>query len=163
MTVKKTSQAAKQAPIGIFDSGIGGLTVADAILKQMPAEYIVYFGDTAHMPYGEKSADAIRAYAIRITDFLLENGCKAIVIACNSASSVAYETVKLHAAGRAVVLDVINPVVEKVSSLKKVQQVGVIGTRATIRSNAYAQGITSKAPDKKVSSLATPLLAPMIE
>lgn len=163
MTVKKTSQAAKQAPIGIFDSGIGGLTVADAILKQMPAESIVYFGDTAHMPYGEKSADAIRAYAIRITDFLLENGCKAIVIACNSASSVAYETVKQHAAGRAVVLDVINPVVEKVSSLKKVQQVGVIGTRATIRSNAYAQGITSIAPDKKVSSLATPLLAPMIE
>ncbi|MGR6088204.1 MAG: glutamate racemase [Arcticibacter sp.] len=163
MTAKKTSQTAKQAPIGIFDSGIGGLTVADAILKQMPAESIVYFGDTAHMPYGEKSADAIRAYAIRITDFLLENGCKAIVIACNSASSVAYETVKQHAAGRAVVLDVINPVVEKVSSLKKVHQVGVIGTRATIRSNAYAQGIASKAPDKKVSSLATPLLAPMIE
>ncbi len=163
MTAKKTSQNAKQAPIGIFDSGIGGLTVADAILKQMPAESIVYFGDTAHMPYGEKSADAIRGYAIRITDFLLENGCKAIVIACNSASSVAYETVKQHAAGRAVVLDVINPVVEKVSSLRSVHQVGVIGTRATIRSNAYAQGIASKAPDKKVSSLATPLLAPMIE
>lgn len=163
MTSEKKSQTARQAPIGIFDSGIGGLTVADAILKQMPAESIVYFGDTAHMPYGEKSADAIRAYAIRITDFLLENGCKAIVIACNSASSVAYETVKQHVAGRAVVLDVINPVVEKVSSLKKVQQVGVIGTRATIRSNAYAQGISSKAPDKKVSSLATPLLAPMIE
>ncbi|MFM8916516.1 MAG: glutamate racemase, partial [Bacteroidota bacterium] len=105
LRVKKTSQAAKQAPIGIFDSGIGGLTVADAILKQMPAESIVYFGDTAHMPYGEKSADAIRAYAIRITDLLLENGCKALVIACNSASSVAYETVNLHADGIAEVLD----------------------------------------------------------
>ncbi|MEY3343750.1 MAG: hypothetical protein RL090_1434, partial [Bacteroidota bacterium] len=162
-TVPKPTRIDKQAPIGIFDSGIGGLTVADAIHKMMPQESIVYFGDTVHMPYGEKSADAIIGYAEKITDFLLSNGCKAIVIACNSASSVAFETVKSHAAGKAIVVDVINPVVEQVSKLKKIDQVGVIGTRATIRSNAYANRITALNPEKKVCSLATPLLAPMIE
>lgn len=163
MTLKNKSKSGKKAPIGIFDSGIGGLTVADAILKQMPKESIVYFGDTVHMPYGEKSADAIKGYAEKITDFLLENGCKAIVIACNSASSVAYETVLKRVGDRAIVIDVINPVVQKVASLSKVKEVGVIGTRATIRSNAYADRIVSLAPEKKVCSLATPLLAPMIE
>lgn len=163
MTLKNKSKSRKKAPIGIFDSGIGGLTVADAILKQMPKESIVYFGDTVHMPYGEKSADAIKGYAEKITDFLLENGCKAIVIACNSASSVAYETVLKRVGDRAIVIDVINPVVQKVASLPKVKEVGVIGTRATIRSNAYADRIVSLAPEKKVCSLATPLLAPMIE
>ncbi|MFZ9942022.1 MAG: glutamate racemase [Bacteroidia bacterium] len=163
MTLKNKSKSGKKAPIGIFDSGIGGLTVADAILRQMPKESIVYFGDTVHMPYGEKSADAIKGYAEKITDFLLENGCKAIVIACNSASSVAYETVLKRVGDRAIVIDVINPVVQKVASLSKVKEVGVIGTRATIRSNAYADRIVSLAPEKKVCSLATPLLAPMIE
>lgn len=162
-TTHKTFRIDKQAPIGIFDSGIGGLTVADAIHKLMPAESLVYFGDTVHMPYGEKSAEAIKGYAERITEFLLSNGCKAIVIACNSASSVAYETVQRHASGKAIVVDVINPVVKQVSKLKKIDQIGVIGTRATIRSNAYATRITALNPEKKVSSLATPLLAPMIE
>ena len=160
---RKAAKIDRQAPIGIFDSGIGGLTVADAIHKLMPAESLVYFGDTVHMPYGEKSADAIKGYAEKITDFLLSNGCKAIVIACNSASSVAYETVKKHAEGKAIVVDVIYPVVNQVSKLKKIDEIGVIGTRATIRSNAYSNRITALNPGKKVSSLATPLLAPMIE
>jgi glutamate racemase len=163
MSTKADSKPNSKSPIGIFDSGIGGLTVVDAILKQMPNESVVYFGDTAHMPYGEKSADAIRGYAEKISDFLMEQGCKAIVIACNSASSVAFETVRNRVGNRAIVLDVINPVVEKVAAMSKVSEVGVIGTRATIRSNAYADRIVGLAPNKKVSSLATPLLAPMIE
>ena len=84
----------KNSPIGIFDSGIGGLTVAHAIKEQMPNESIIYFGDTKHLPYGEKSEDAIRKFSTTISKFLLNQNCKAIVIACNSASSVAYDRVK---------------------------------------------------------------------
>ena len=152
-----------KSPIGIFDSGIGGLTVADAIHRLLPDETLIYFGDTAHLPYGDKAPESIRSYAIRISDFLLEHHCKMIVIACNTASSIAFETVKKHVGNRAEVVDVINPVVDEVSSMKKVHHVGVIGTRATIRSNAYANGINSKNNSIQVTSLATPLLAPMIE
>ena len=89
-TIKNKSNT---SPIGIFDSGIGGLTVANAIHKILPNEQIIYFGDTAHFPYGEKSADAIKYYALRISDFLLKQNCKMIVIACNTASSVAYQII----------------------------------------------------------------------
>ena len=80
-----------QQPIGIFDSGIGGLTVANAIHHALPNEHLIYFGDTIHLPYGDKSADAIRYYSLKISKFLLEQNCKMIVIACNSASSAAYD------------------------------------------------------------------------
>jgi glutamate racemase len=151
------------SPIGVFDSGIGGLTVADAIRKIMPGESLIYFGDTAHLPYGDKAPESIRSYGIRIADFLMEQGCKMIVIACNTASSIAYEAVKKHVGSRAMVVDVINPVVAKVSAMRKIDHVGVIGTRATIRSDAYAKRIHEKNPKLQVSSVATPLLAPMIE
>lgn len=153
----------KEDPIGIFDSGIGGLTVADAIHKILPQETLIYFGDTAHLPYGDKSPNAIKSYAEKISAFLLENKCKMIVIACNTASSIAYDTVKAHFGKTIDVVDVINPVVEAVSNMKDVKLIGVIGTRATIRSNAYGKRISEKSGDKKVISLATPLLAPMIE
>jgi len=81
-------------PVGVFDSGIGGLTVARAIHKLIPNEQLIYFGDTAHLPYGEKSAAAIQAYSVKIADVLISEGCKVIVIACNSASSAAYELLK---------------------------------------------------------------------
>lgn len=161
--MKASKTAKSSSPIGIFDSGIGGLTVADAIHKLLPAETLIYFGDTAHLPYGDKAPESIRAYSVRIADFLLEHGCKMIVIACNTASSIAYEAVKEHVGARATVIDVINPVVAEVSSMKKISHVGVIGTRATIRSNAYATRIVRQNENLKVSSLATPLLAPMIE
>ncbi|MBL7915135.1 MAG: glutamate racemase [Bacteroidia bacterium] len=161
--MKASKTVKSSSPIGIFDSGIGGLTVADAIHKLLPSETLIYFGDTAHLPYGDKAPESIRAYSVRIADFLLEHGCKMIVIACNTASSIAYETVKEHVGGRATVIDVINPVVAEVSSMKKITHVGVIGTRATIRSNAYATRIVRQNESLKVSSLATPLLAPMIE
>ena len=155
--------ARKSDPIGIFDSGIGGLTVANAIRKKLPNERIIYFGDTAHLPYGDKAPGSIRSYAVRIADFLLSQNCKLIVIACNSASSIAFEEVKKHVGTRCSVIDVISPVVSHVLSMKKVQKIGVIGTRATIRSKEYPRQIHERNDRIEVVSLATPLLAPMIE
>lgn len=150
-------------PLGIFDSGIGGLTVANAIHELMPDETLVYFGDTAHLPYGDKSPEAIRKWANAISDFLLELRCKALVIACNSISSVAYETVRKHIGNRAMVINVIDPVVDYVSAQPNIRNIGIIGTKATIRSNVYATKLKSRSKKLSVSSLATPLLAPMIE
>jgi len=150
-------------PIGIFDSGIGGLTVARAILERLPAERILYFGDTAHLPYGDKSSAAIRHYAERITDFLLERDCKAVVIACNSASAAAYGHLKRRFGERVPVFNVIDPVVEAVAARKELQRIGVIGTKATVRAAAYPRKLRRLRPMLKVGSLATPLLAPMIE
>ena len=98
-------------PIGIFDSGIGGLTVARAVKKLLPNESIIYFGDTAHLPYGDKSTAAIQAYSVRIAEMLLSHKCKVILIACNSASAAAYDLVTEYVGKRAKVFDVINPTV----------------------------------------------------
>lgn len=151
------------APIGIFDSGIGGLTVANAISKHLPNEKFIYFGDTAHLPYGDKSPDSIKYYSIRIAQFLLDSKCKAIVIACNTASAIAYETVKSFVGKKAIVINVIDPVVEHVANYPKIEKVGVIGTKATIKTNVYASKLNTLNQQLKVASLATPLLAPMIE
>ncbi len=163
MPVKKNKSVDQSAqPIGVFDSGIGGLTVANAIQKALPHESLVYFGDTAHLPYGDKSPDSIKYYSIRIAQFLLEKNCKMIVIACNTASSIAYETVKDFVGGKIPVVDVISPVVDLVTHTKTIHKVGVIGTKGTIKSDIYAKKIKA-ASKKEVASLATPLLAPMIE
>ncbi|MCO5247346.1 MAG: glutamate racemase [Chitinophagales bacterium] len=152
-----------ERPIGIFDSGIGGLTVANAVLKALPNEDILYFGDTAHMPYGEKSPDIIIRYSTVITHFLLDKGVKLIIIACNSASSVAYKTVKNLANKRGVtVVNVILPVVDFILH-EKYKRVGVIGTNATINSQVFPNKIKQKNSKLQIQTLATPLLAPMIE
>ncbi|NNF01094.1 MAG: glutamate racemase [Bacteroidia bacterium] len=153
----------KDQAIGIYDSGIGGLTVASAINQVMPNESMIYFGDTAHLPYGDKSAKLIKEYSIKITDFLLAQDVKLIIIACNSASSTAYETVKKRVAGKIEVFNVIDPVVEHISKQKKLKTVGIIGTKATIRASAYKKKIAISRPDVHVKSMATPLLAPMVE
>lgn len=158
---KKSNPALR--PIGIFDSGIGGLTVANAIQNVLPYESLIYFGDTAHLPYGDKSADSIKYYAIRIAQFLLKQNCKIIVIACNTASAMAYETVKDFVGGSVPVIDVINPVVNHVASSRSQKRIGVIGTKGTIKSDIYARKIHQKNKKLEVASLATPLLAPMIE
>jgi glutamate racemase len=150
------------SPIGIFDSGIGGLTVANALSKHLPNESMIYFGDTAHLPYGDKSPDSIKYYSIRIADFLLEKNCKAIVIACNTASAIAYEVVKKHVKNKVMVFNVIDPVVENVCE-QNPKKVGVIGTKGTIKADAYAKKIKQLNSSIEVCSLATPLLAPMIE
>lgn len=150
-------------PIGIFDSGIGGLTVANAVLKSLPKESLIYFGDTAHLPYGDKSPETIKRYSSVITDFLLQKEVKLIIIACNSASSVAFEHVQEIASKNDItVVNVIDPVVRYITQ-HKYQKVGIIGTRATIGSQIFPQKIQLKNPQIQVSSLATPLLAPMIE
>src|SRR5215203_1062875 len=104
----------KEQPVGVFDSGIGGLTVAHAIRKLLPNESMIYFGDTAHLPYGDKSEAAIQAYSIRIADVLLKKGCKVIVIACNSASSAAYELLKEYVRKDTHIINVIDPMVSYV-------------------------------------------------
>lgn len=149
--------------IGIFDSGIGGLTVAQEISRAIPSAQILYFGDTAHLPYGEKSKNAIIYYSKKIGDFLVSNDCQHIVIACNTASSFAFEPLKKHLYGRAFVYNVIDPVAGFVAQQFPSKNVGVIGTKGTISSRIYPRKITSLEKSIKVFSLATPLLAPMIE
>lgn len=161
MSSKKNKES--KNPIGIFDSGIGGLTVANAIKKVLPNESMVYFGDTAHMPYGDKSPDSIKYYSIRIADFLLSQNCKIIVIACNTASSQAFEAVKKHVKGQVTVISVIEPVVSRVVAQYNNSKIGVIGTKGTIKSDVYAKKIKEKNTSIEINSLATPLLAPMIE
>lgn len=148
-------------PIGIFDSGIGGLTVASAIRAELPNESIIYFGDTVHLPYGEKTAHDVREYALSIARFLSEYPVKAIVIACNTASAVGYSSVKKQHPDLPV-FNVIDPVVNAVQDIPG-QVVGVIGTRTTIRSGVYADKLRLRHPDLEVHSVATPLLAHMIE
>lgn len=142
--------------------------MAHALHTLLPQEQLVYFGDTAHLPYGDKSKETIVRYALRITDFLIAQKCKMILIACNSASSNAFEEVKNHVkdkvGDRAVVMNVIDPVVDQVcADTEGVDTVGVIGTKATVSTGIYAAKINQQAPGLQVTSLATPLLVPMIE
>lgn len=151
-------------PIGIFDSGIGGLTVAAAIKNLLPNETLVYFGDTAHMPYGDKSRELIQTYATRITDFLIaEKNCKAIVIACNTASAAAYETLRDQHKGSVPVINVIDPMVEAIIANEHIKKVGIIATKTTVGSGVYQEKIERRKPSLAFSALATPLLASMIE
>lgn len=151
-----------QQPIGIFDSGVGGLTVAKEIKRLLPEENLIYFGDTKHLPYGEKSKEAIVEYSSKITRFLLEKNCKAIVVACNTATANALKEVKELASGKVPVVDVINPVAEKVS-FEIHNNVGVIATKATVNSGLYKKSIRKHNKFIKVDELATPLLVPAIE
>ena len=152
-----------EQPIGIFDSGVGGLTVAHAIKSVLPGEKIIYFGDTFHLPYGDKSVDSVRYYSKRISDFLLEKQCKVILIACNTASAGAFEEVVGHVGDSALVVNVVDPVVMEVAHKPAPGKVGVIGTKGTIISGTYEKKIRELAPSLEVRSLATPLLVPMIE
>lgn len=149
--------------IGIFDSGIGGLTVANAISKLLPNEHLVYFGDTEHMPYGEKSADLIQEFSIKITQYLIEKKkCKAIVIACNTASAMAYSHLKEKYLGKVPIINVIDPMIELIVT-RHYKKVGIIATRGTVDSLVYQNKLKRRAPKQKFSVLATPLLASMIE
>lgn len=149
--------------IGIFDSGVGGLTVASAIKYLLPNERIIYFGDTAHLPYGDKSNETIIKYSTQITDFLLEKNVKVVLIACNTASAVAYHELVSHLNNSVFLVNVIDPVVNYVTGHFSGGKIGVIGTKATIKSGSYEHKILGKDNQIKVSSLATPLFVPMIE
>lgn len=149
-------------PIGIFDSGIGGLTIAHAIKNKLPNESLIYFGDTKHLPYGEKSEQAIKDYSLKIAEFLKKNNCKAIIIACNSASSTAYYYIKKNI-NSIPIYNVIDPIVSFISKKYFNKKIGVIGTKATIQSGIYEDKLLDKNSSLSVASLETPLLAPMIE
>ncbi len=151
-------------PIGVFDSGIGGLTVAHAISRLLPNEQIIYFGDTAHLPYGDKSKDLIRTYSSEITNFLLhQKHCKCVVIACNTASAAAYEYLRDSYKGSVPIFNVIDPIIESVVADESIKHVGIIATKTTILSGVYQEKLSRRRPSLTYSALATPLLAPMIE
>ncbi len=152
-----------EQPIGIFDSGVGGLTVAHSVKALLPDEKIIYFGDTFHLPYGDKSRQSVRYYSRKISDFLLEKNCKTVLIACNTASASAFEEVTAHVGSRAIVLNVVDPVVKHLCENGENGNVGVIGTKGTVNSGTYNDKITGLSPDTRVVSKATPLLVPMIE
>ena len=156
-------QNTKHQPLGIFDSGVGGLTVARAVMQQLPSESIIYFGDTAHLPYGEKSALTIREYVKKIVDFLLSQNVKLILVACNSASVATYQLLQNYIAGRAIIIDVIDPVVNYLKEHYFAQRVGFIGTKLTVESQVYQQRMAKLTPQIDFRALATPLFVPIIE
>jgi len=151
----------KHGAIGVFDSGLGGLTVVKELMRQLPAEDIVYYGDTARVPYGTKSREAIVRFSIENTKVLLRHKVKMVVVACNSSSSYALDA--LRKKFRVPVVGVIRPGAKKAVSVTKRKKVGVIATSATIASNAYVRAIKSCRRDAKVFTKACPLLVPLAE
>jgi glutamate racemase len=147
--------------IGIFDSGVGGMTVARAVEQLLPGHPLLYLGDIARTPYGTKSARTIIDYSVENTKFLVENGAKIVVIACNSASSVATE--RLRQEFNIPIIEVITPAVEQAIVRSSTGRIGVIGTRATIRSGIYEGKIRERTPGYKVFSKACPLLVSLVE
>ena len=151
----------KTAPIGVFDSGVGGLTVAREIMRNLPKEDIVYFGDTARVPYGSKSKDNIIRYSRQIIHFLQTKGVKAIVIACNTASALALDTVKDEF--DIPIIGVVEPGARAALAVTENKKIGVIGTEATVRSSMYEKIIKGINPEVSVISKACPLFVPLVE
>jgi glutamate racemase len=150
-----------RAPIGIFDSGLGGLTVAHAIFQRLPRDATIYFGDTARVPYGPKSADTVRRYSREIADWLLGQGVKAIVVACNTSTAHALEA--LQERSPVPVIGVIAPGARAAVAAAGGKPIGVIGTAGTIASGAYERAIARLAPGSAVVAAACPLFVPLAE
>lgn len=151
----------KDAAIGVFDSGVGGLTVVREIMRQMPNETIIYFGDTARVPYGSKSKETILKFSRQIVKFLRIKGVKAIVIACNTASALALETVKAEL--DIPVIGVVKPGAKTASEVTKSGRIGVIATEATINSGIYTKYLSEIKPEFQVFTKACPLFVPLVE
>lgn len=148
-------------PIGIFDSGVGGLTVYKAIREAFPGEDLIYFGDTARVPYGPKSQNTIIEYSVQNSRFLLQKGIKILVVACNTSSSVALP--RLREIADIPFIGVIEPGAGMAARLTRNKRVGVIGTQGTVRSLAYKTAIEKILPQAEVFSLACPLFVPLVE
>jgi glutamate racemase len=148
-------------PIGIFDSGVGGLTVAARIMERLPDERIVYLGDTARVPYGPKSADSVQRYSRQIAGWLLEQDAKVVVVACNTATAHALPV--LTAESPVPVIGVIEPGARAAVAATRNGHIGVIGTSGTIASGAYHRAITTLAPAAVVTGCACPLFVPLVE
>jgi glutamate racemase len=156
-----TKTQISSSPIGVFDSGVGGLTVVREILKRLPNENLIYLGDTARVPYGTKSSRTVIAYSAGNARFLLAKGIKLLVVACNTASAVALPSLRWDF--EIPVIGVIEPGARKAVRITKTGKVGVIGTPSTIRSDAYKKAIENIAPEVKVYSKACPLFVPLAE
>ena len=148
-------------PIGIFDSGIGGLTVAKAVIDLMPSEDIIYLGDTARVPYGTRDPVTIREFALQLVEFLLKKDVKYLVVACNTISATCLDEIIKHSP--VPVIGVIDPTVQRAVETTKTRSIGVIGTRATINSQIYTSKITTLNKDIEVLSQACPLFVPLVE
>jgi glutamate racemase len=149
----------ENAPIGVFDSGIGGLTVLKTLLQSFPNENFIYVGDTARLPYGNKSPQTIRRYTEETLEFLKQKGIKCAVIACNSASSQFSEANFKEIP----VFNVIAPGAQAAQAQTKNKKIGVLGTRATVTSEAYSKALLSLSPDLNIYSVACPLFVPLAE
>ncbi|MCU0625289.1 MAG: glutamate racemase [Gemmatimonadaceae bacterium] len=156
-----SASAPADAPVGIFDSGIGGLTVVAAVLRALPDERVTYLGDTARVPYGPKGADTVRRYSVQIAEWLVSQGVKAIVIACNTATAHALETVRAHV--NVPVIGVIDPGADAAVVATRSGRIGVIGTSGTIASGAYERAIAARRADAHVAARACPLFVPLVE
>ena len=152
---------ANAAPVGVFDSGIGGLTVAHEIIRQLPHERLIYFGDTARVPYGPKSPDTVRRYSREIASYLQGEGVKAIVVACNTATAHALPMLRQELP--LPVIGVVEPGARAAMRATRGGHVGVIGTAGTIKSGAYERAIRDIDPDVRISARACPLFVPLIE
>lgn len=150
-----------EAPIGVFDSGVGGLTVIREIMRQIPNERIVYFGDTARVPYGSKSRDTILKYSRQIIRFLKTKGVKALVVACNTASAVALEEIRAEL--DIPIIGVIKPGAKIAAQTTKNGKIGIIGTETTVRSKIYSHFIQDLNPNLTVIGKACPLFVPLVE
>ena len=156
--IKKESS---DAPIGVFDSGLGGLTVVRQLRRKLPHERILYFGDIARLPYGIKSEKQIREFSRENTEFLLSRKVKAVVVACNSSSSAAYSYLKEHYS--VPIIDVIRPAAQEAVRQTKSRKIGVLATQATVSSKAYESAIKKLSTNISVFSQACPLLVPFVE
>jgi len=151
-----------EKPIGVFDSGMGGLTVLKELMRVLPNEHFVYLGDTARVPYGGKSAETITRYSMEIANYLIRRrDIKMLVVACNTASSLALPAMrKIY---RIPVVGMVDPCVRIVSGLRRISNIGVIGTQGTIRSGAYEEALLAAIPSAKVRSIPCPLFTPLVE
>lgn len=149
------------SPIGVFDSGIGGLTVVRELMRQLPDERIIYFGDTARVPYGPKSPDTVRRYAREIATWLQHQGVKSIVVACNTATAHALETLTEEFSFP--ILGVVEPGARAAVRASHGRSIGVIGTAGTIGSGAYERAIRKLAPQARIAARACPLFVPLVE
>jgi glutamate racemase len=155
------NESGRPLSIGIFDSGIGGLTVLKAVRKRLPAERFVYFGDTARVPYGTKSGGTVVRYSLQIIRFLLREGVKMIIVACNTSSALALP--EIRSAVEVPVLDVLGPGAARAVAESRSGRIGVVGTEATIRSDSYARAMKGKNAAVEVVSRPCPLFVPLVE
>lgn len=150
-----------EAPIGIFDSGIGGLTVLKELVKKLPLEHTIYIGDTARVPYGARSPETVIKYSLENARFLMSKGIKLLIVACNTSSSVALSTLKKNLS--IPVVGVVEPGARAAVAKSKSKRIAVIGTETTIKSNSYKKALLSINKAIKVKGIACPLFVPLVE